>query len=102
MNQQQITATLCINKNIPRSTCHGKCHLRAQLKKMQHGEDAKQNTTPKIKLQDIDPFVLENLLEGTSSIGDDINDNLFYTSCTNLYCFQWVNNFLKPPSSKVA
>lgn len=40
INQDFITSTLCINREVPDSDCHGKCHLKSQL------NEENQNSTP--------------------------------------------------------
>jgi hypothetical protein len=34
INQEQIIAEQCVNKNEPEKKCHGKCQLNAELKKV--------------------------------------------------------------------
>lgn len=34
INQEQIIAEQCVNKNEPEKKCHGKCQLSAELKKV--------------------------------------------------------------------
>jgi hypothetical protein len=41
-NKEYITAVFCENKEKPKMTCQGKCHLAKQIKKL----DEKENTLP--------------------------------------------------------
>jgi len=41
MNKEYIAKNLCENKEKPKSTCNGKCHLAKELKK----QDKKENQT---------------------------------------------------------
>ncbi|HEY8897709.1 MAG TPA: hypothetical protein VIM79_22945 [Niastella sp.] len=41
VNQKTIASILCVNRNKPRSCCHGKCYLEKQLNK-----DEKSQNTP--------------------------------------------------------
>jgi hypothetical protein len=47
INQKQIIAEQCINKDAPEKKCHGKCQLNAELKKvnksLQSSEQAPEN-----------------------------------------------------------
>ena len=51
INQKYITEKLCINKNKPRSCCHGKCFLAKQLDKDEKSDEqslpqrGKENTS---------------------------------------------------------
>lgn len=45
VHQDFIAKVLCINKDVPGSTCNGKCHLKKQLKKT---EEDKHNKTASI------------------------------------------------------
>ena len=42
LNFEYISEVLCINKDIPQSSCKGKCHLRKQLKKAKEGDSSSQ------------------------------------------------------------
>ncbi|HEX5003390.1 MAG TPA: hypothetical protein VFW78_12920 [Bacteroidia bacterium] len=33
VNKKFISSVLCVNRNVPGSTCHGKCHLKKELAK---------------------------------------------------------------------
>lgn len=55
VNVEYIAAELCENKNLPESTCNGKCHLNDQLKEAQDANESEQkSTTPKIETPPID------------------------------------------------
>jgi hypothetical protein len=41
LNKEYISKNLCENKEKPKSTCNGKCHLAKELKK----QDKKENST---------------------------------------------------------
>ncbi len=67
-NIEEITKTLCINKDkIP--TCKGSCHLKSQIRKLELGQNEKNqsNNSQKLKLKKIDFF------------------NVIKTSCNNIF-----------------
>lgn len=45
INQKQITALFCVNKNKPDLKCDGKCYLKNSLKKTEESETT-QSSTP--------------------------------------------------------
>lgn len=52
INKEYIAQNLCVNKDIPDSNCHGKCHMVKELKKVnQPVEDPNPINTPKIEIE---------------------------------------------------
>lgn len=43
LNKEQITKTLCVNRNKPRMHCNGKCHLKKQLQEQEKKENVPFN-----------------------------------------------------------
>ncbi len=52
VHQDFIAKVFCINKDVPGSTCNGKCHLKKQLKKT---EEDKHNKTASILKENSSP-----------------------------------------------
>lgn len=48
IKQDYISKTLCINKDIPNSTCKGRCHLKNKLEKQ---DEQEQKQLPKSQLE---------------------------------------------------
>jgi len=51
VNQKAIAATLCENRNKPRSCCHGKCYLTKQLNKDEKSQDLPLNGGSSLKFE---------------------------------------------------
>ena len=47
VHQDFITKMLCVNKDVPGSTCNGKCHLKKQLKNTEEDRHSKTATVLK-------------------------------------------------------
>lgn len=46
LNKEYVAKNLCVNKDLPESTCQGKCYLKDQLKKsvtQENGTESSQN-----------------------------------------------------------
>jgi len=57
VNENHITAHLCVNRDKPMSCCHGKCQLTKQLNKT---EDGTKGTTPqRVSIADYVSFYSE-------------------------------------------
>lgn len=61
INKDYIANNLCINKDMPKSCCKGKCHMVKQLQKTNQnpGNDTK-NTDKRTQLKDLNEFVLSS------------------------------------------
>ena len=51
IHQDFIVKVLCINKDIPESTCNGKCHLTKQLKKVEKQQEGQTPINQSLKLE---------------------------------------------------
>ncbi|SEO31882.1 hypothetical protein SAMN05660816_02602 [Niastella yeongjuensis] len=51
MNQKTIAATLCENRNKPKSCCHGTCYLTRQLNKDEKSQDIPLNGGSSLKFE---------------------------------------------------
>jgi hypothetical protein len=61
LNEKAITEKYCINKNNPRSCCHGKCHLDKTIAASEK-ESAKNPLSLTFKLKDVEFIVYEKML----------------------------------------
>ena len=48
INKDYIEKNLCVEKDNPENTCHGKCHLHDQLTRQSEPQDADRNGDRKI------------------------------------------------------
>ncbi len=51
INQDFIAKVLCINREKPKSTCHGQCYLSEQLKKTEEQEEKQAPTNKKQQIE---------------------------------------------------
>ena len=49
-----ISSVLCIEKDVPDSTCEGKCHLRKELSKLDEQQDTQSNAPIHVSVSSID------------------------------------------------
>ena len=80
LNQSMIEKTLCENRNNPTKHCHGKCHLRKELKKQENAE----KRVPNQNKEEGSVFIVHSLSD--FSINDEyINVSLiqfdYHSSC---------------------
>ncbi len=94
INQDFIAKVLCVNRNIPESTCNGKCHLKKQLKKT---EESKDENLPPIRKEISELIFL--IVEKTSinQLKNIQNRICRYTHKEGLYAFLLINSLFRPP-----
>lgn len=64
INQDYIAKNLCVNKDVPKSCCKGKCHLVKQLNKTNNEpEKAAKNTNPRVKVKEINEFLISKSID---------------------------------------
>ncbi len=85
MNKEFIAKNLCENKEKPKSTCNGKCHLAKELKK----QDKKENQTSNSQKEKY-----ENQFYSEVKKSDVINTDLTNNQLVVLYQFTNYANYL--------
>lgn len=101
VNQQEITAKLCENKEKPKLQCNGKCHLKKQLAKIDNSEkkeDKKQHSNQSFKVEELFFNSLDNSV--SSYFNYEIKSKKTYTYI-NLYHFQLNQNLKAPPQKNL-
>lgn len=59
IHKEYIAKNLCVNRDKPKSCCHGKCHMVKKLKKANpNTENDSKDTTKRIQYKDLDGFLL--------------------------------------------
>lgn len=72
LNKNYIAASLCVNRDKPRSCCHGKCFLKKQLQK----EDDQGKNGPPVSKDKIDiPLFCETIT--AKNINPQSSDKIF-------------------------
>ena len=58
LNKDFIAKNFCVNKEKPKSCCHGKCYLEKQVKKSSETNDDKEkNSNKKIQNEEVNEFL---------------------------------------------
>ena len=92
MNQDYIAKVLCENKDIPQTTCNGKCYLKKQLKK----EEKKEPTPlPTTKREVVEIIGIETY--PSIHITIQLNQHLTSSYDENLYSFMFMDVVWHPP-----
>lgn len=101
VNQQEITAKLCENKEKPKLQCNGKCHLKKQLAKIENSEkkeDKKQHSNQSFKVEELFFTSLENSSSSFIILENKTIKTFYYL---NLYHFQLNQNLKAPPQKNL-
>jgi hypothetical protein len=95
LNQQYISENLCVNKNKPKSCCHGKCFLGKQLVKDEKGDT--QGLPEKSKEKTDIQLFYET--ENCNGISKKYALNIFPSFETNFSLSSFCDACFKPPRS---
>lgn len=93
IHKQYIATVLCEKKDIPDNTCHGKCHLKKQLKAQSPIEDNTRPDVPKINLEDYPVFTLQR----TQPVKHQSQDKLLTCKTGISYSFLYSQTIFHPP-----
>lgn len=97
MNYEYISKVLCVNKEIPKMHCNGKCHLMKELAKASENEKP-ISSDKKSSVQEHEVLFFQSIstLEiVTISLENNLQINNHYS---NLYTFSDCTKFFHPPS----
>lgn len=53
LNKAYIARVLCVEKDVPKSTCDGKCHLKKELAKVERTTDERQAERINISMEEL-------------------------------------------------
>jgi hypothetical protein len=93
VNYDYIVKNLCENRNIPQSTCKGKCYVEKELAKTEKQSNNNQN----VKIGGLDVFLSNEILSFTDKNQFDIpikNPNSDYI---NLHTSEYFSRIFHPP-----
>lgn len=92
INKEYIAKNICENKEKPRSTCNGKCHLAKELNK----QDKKENSAPVSQKEKFEvQYFSEYLFDQTINVSGMENRNVF--SYTMIHYFNFLDPIFQPP-----
>ena len=97
-NKSFIARVLCINKDVPQSGCHGKCHLKKELQKQ---EDQQSKSGNPIKEKETTWSFAISAADSFQSVPVEINTTHFSYK-TELLDIPFVKSVFHPPAILVA
>jgi D-lyxose ketol-isomerase len=92
VNYDYIVKNLCENRNIPQSTCKGKCYVEKELAKTE-----KQTTPQNIKISGIDVFLSNEVLSFSGNMVSDLFVKTPNSSYQNLHTSEYFSRIFHPP-----
>ncbi len=94
VNYDYIVDNLCENRNIPQSTCKGKCYLEKELSKTEKQSNNGQN----IKLAGLDVFLSHEIFS-FSVTRSDHEDQKIKCEIADFYISEYHSRIFHPPLS---
>jgi hypothetical protein len=92
MNKEYIAKNLCENKEKPKSTCNGKCHLAKELKK----QDTKENQTSNSQKERYENQFYSEVKKSDAFILDVTNNQLI-VFCQFTNYANYLDSIFRPP-----
>ncbi len=96
VNYEYIADNLCENRNIPQSTCKGKCYLEKELSKSEKQSNNGQN----IKLAGLDVFLSHDVFS-FSVIRSDTATQKIKSAFTDAYTSDYYSRIFHPPLAEL-
>ncbi len=96
VNYEYIVDNLCENRNIPQSTCHGKCYLEKELSKTEKQSNNGQN----IKLAGLDVFLSHDVLS-FSLVQFDVDAQKVKSAFKHSYTSEYHSRIFHPPLAEL-
>lgn len=98
LNQQEVTETLCENKDKVEMQCNGKCYLSKQLQKVENQQNPTETkTNPFSKFQENIILYFKQIKNQIPTLKLPIIRLASHYSYENTYHFTFENHLLKPP-----
>jgi hypothetical protein len=96
INQNEIAATVCVQRNVAGNSCQGNCFLMKQLKKMEHEKQAPLPKAPLVAKGDVQVF-LQPACISCAPVCAQLND-IYPQPCTlNFLPADFTNPVHQPP-----
>ncbi|NML57996.1 hypothetical protein [Chryseobacterium cheonjiense] len=93
VNYDYIVKNLCENRNIPQSTCKGKCYVSKELAKTE-----KQSTTNQTaKISGIDVFISHEILSFSMNNQFNVSNKKSDSSYINFHTSEYFSRIFHPP-----
>lgn len=92
VNYDYIAQNLCEKKDIPDSTCKGKCYVGKELAKSE-----RQNRNLPIKISIIDVFIPNGIFYFSKKINPEFLDTSFNSYFSAFYTSEYFSKIFRPP-----
>ncbi|WP_294250863.1 hypothetical protein [uncultured Chryseobacterium sp.] len=93
VHYEYIVKNLCENRNVPQSTCKGKCYLEKELSKTEKQSNNGQN----IKLTGLDVFLSHEILSFSDGTPFDISNTKIKSGYTDFHTSEYFSRIFHPP-----
>ncbi|WEK69157.1 MAG: hypothetical protein P0Y62_15055 [Candidatus Chryseobacterium colombiense] len=93
VNYDYIVKNLCENRNIPQSTCKGKCYVEKELAKTEKQSNNSQN----IKINGLDVFLFQEILSFSDKNQFDIPIKKSNSHDVGFYPSEYFTRIFHPP-----
>ncbi|MBE4950102.1 hypothetical protein IMX10_15685 [Chryseobacterium culicis] len=93
VNYDYIVKNLCENRNVPQSTCKGKCYVEKELAKT----EKQSSSSPTIKIAGLDVFVSHDILSFISHFNPESFSEIPDSSYFNSHSSEYFSRIFHPP-----
>jgi hypothetical protein len=93
INYDYIVKNLCENRNIPQSTCKGKCYVEKELAKT----EKQSNNSQTIKISGLDVFLSNEILSFSDKNQFDIPIKNSNSAYINFHTSEYYSRIFHPP-----
>jgi len=93
INYDYIVKNLCENKNVPQSTCKGKCYVEKELAKT----EKQSNNNQTIKIAGLDVFLSNEILSFLHKNQSDTSPESIHADYINFHTSDYFSKIFHPP-----
>jgi hypothetical protein len=93
VNYDYIVKNLCENRNVPQSTCKGKCYVEKELSKT----EKQSNTNQNIKITGLDVFVSNEILSFSAKTLSDLGIQDPHSHPIDFHISEYFSRIFHPP-----
>ncbi|MCJ7934373.1 MAG: hypothetical protein MUW56_12220 [Chryseobacterium sp.] len=93
VNYDYIVKNLCENRNVPQSTCKGKCYVEKELAKT----EKQSNSTQTIKMTGLDVFLSHDIFSFSGKKGVEFSVSVPEPDYFNFHTSDYFSRIFHPP-----
>ncbi|QBJ87637.1 hypothetical protein DDI74_15765 [Chryseobacterium gleum] len=93
VNYDYIVKNLCENRNVPQSTCNGKCYVEKELAKT----EKQSNSSQTIKIAGLDVFISHDILSFSTQLNSELVTGVPDSSYFNSHSSEYFSRIFHPP-----